>query len=141
MKALYEINHKHKETTFNLLVHDVIDEIENKANTWFVETFLEPKDYIPKELLIDSLCSDLDYLFSKAIWLVELGESQGFDLNFKQFLESKYKTYTEKENGYRFLVSHRQYDAHNNILLTKRQATAREKRMNKIAMDILMSIK
>jgi predicted nucleic-acid-binding protein len=141
MKALYNITDKSKETAFNSFIFDVLEDIEKKANDWFRETFLEPKDYISKDVLIENLRDDLDYLFTKAIWLIEMGESKGFDMDSKQFVESAYKTYTEKENGYRFLVNHRQYDAHNNALLTKRQATAREKRTNKIAMDILMSIK
>lgn len=140
MKKLTNITHKNKETYFNLLISDILKKIDEEADEWFHETFIDHKDYIPKEILERNLKMNLDYLFSEAIWLIELGESLGFEIDFKCFLESKYKQYTKDEYGYRLLVNDRRYDSLNHRALTKRQATLREKRINKIAKEYLQNL-
>jgi hypothetical protein len=130
MKPLYELNKIDKQNYFNLLVYGLMDKIREKANKWFDKTFINKKPYFNDELLINHLRADLDYIFSEAIWIIELGESQGFDMNtVKRFLQSDYDRYTQDEHGYRFLVENRLYDAYKNILLSDGEANEREKKM------------
>ena len=129
MKPLYELNKTNKQTYFNLLVYRLMDQIKEKANKWFEEALKGDIKY-PEEVLIDNLRADLDYIFSEAIWIIELGESQGFDMNtVKGFLQSYYEIYTDSEHGYRFLVENRLYDANKNILLSEDEANERERKI------------
>lgn len=138
MKPLCEFNQRNKETYFNLLVHGLIDEIRDKANEWVNETFISENSPMRNKFLVDNLKRSLDYLFTKAIWLIESAESQGFNMkSAKEFLESDYKKYTENEHGYRLLVTNRLYDYRENRLLSEEEATEREKRVNKAANSIL----
>ena len=64
----------------------------------------------------------------------------GLTIDHKVFVESRYEIYTEKENGYRDLVTDRLYDSRNNKLLTEDEARIREERGNKIALEILSEL-
>jgi hypothetical protein len=129
MKALYELNKIDKQNNFHLFVYRLTDEIRDKANKWFEEALKGDIKY-PEEVLIDNLRADLDYIFSEAIWIIELGESQGFNMDEpKKHLKFYYERYTREEHGYRFLVNNPYYDAYENKLLTEEEVKERYDKM------------
>ena len=111
------LDSRSKETLLNLQVYKVLDEIEEKAREWFVETHVDPKPYIPQEILVRNLLDDLDYMISVGLWWVELGESMGFNMDSKRFLESTIETYRQT-NGYMRLVRDERYDPYQNHVRT-----------------------
>lgn len=140
MKPLYQLNNHNKETLINLQVYAVLDKIEEYANGWFRESFIEVKDYIPQEILLSNLLDNLNYVFSEGIWWVELGESLGYQMESKKFLESRYEMYTRNKSGHRYLVNDRRYDPHQNILLTEEEIQEKEKRAGEIMNEILTDL-
>jgi hypothetical protein len=141
MKILYEITDSSKQNFFSLALYEINDNIEKRANEWFNKTFLEPKDYIPNELLVANLKMDINYLLSKAIWLIKLSESLGYVSDAKRFIEMTYDIYTKDENGYRLLVRNRLYCGYTNKLLTESEANAREKKIKKTMQKLWNEIK
>ncbi len=138
MEPLYNLTDKNKETSFNAFIYDVIEEIDNATDKWFKDTFINKSDYIVKDVLDSNLCMDLDYLFTKAIWLIELGKALGYNREPEQFVQSYYDTYTTK--GFKHLVNDNRYDRINEKLFTKKQVKENEKRSNDLMMKILKEI-
>ncbi len=142
MKPLYNLTDKSKETFFSLSIYDILAKIEKQADEWFVDTFLEPKEYIPNELLIRNLKDNLDYLFTEAIWLINLCAALGYEVkDSKRSVKEAYDKYTAKEDGYRYLVHNRRYDVHENKLLTEEESVERQKQINKIMLDMFKELK
>jgi len=139
MKKLTTFNDKNKEAMYNIFLYSVLDKIDAKCEEWFQDTFINEK-IVHDELLVDNLKTDLDYLFTEAIVIIEDAEKLGVRLDSIDALEFLYKTYTEKKDGYRFLVKNRLYHAIDNRLLTEKEAKEREDRCNKRAMEILGNI-
>ena len=86
-----------------------------------------------------NLKSDLDYLFSEAIWLIGLAESFNYKMESKQFLEHKYKDYTSIKEGYKKLMA-LNYNIKEHRLYTEEEMKVNRDKSNKIAMDILKNI-
>ncbi len=134
MKPLYELNNEMKETKFDSFVFDILEEIDKLTDKWFDESFINKLDYIPNEVLDHNLCSNLNYLFTEAIWLIELGKSLGYSMDSEQFVQTNYDTYTT--NGFKHLVNDKRYDRVNNKVFTKKEVKEREKRSNELMKKI-----
>lgn len=141
MKPLYTLNDTNKETLFNLQVYDVINKIEEKANEWFEETYINKKDYIPSEILLRNFLDNINYMISEGIWWIELGESMGFNMDSKRFLQTMYDHYTGSHHGYRFLVRDPRYDPHNNKVLTQDEMDQRDRNSSEIMNGIIEEMK
>lgn len=138
MKPLYNITHQSKECKFNSFIYDILTEIDQLANKWFLEVFIEPKDYICESILSRNLIDDLDYLFSECIWLIELGEKQNFKIDSKEFVESQYNSYVTI--GYKGLVSDSRYNRLENRVNTEKEIKDNSDRMNAVMKRILNEI-
>jgi hypothetical protein len=138
---MIEFPHRSKNTYFNLLVYKSTNEISERANKWFVDTYIDYKPYIPKEIILRNLLMDLDFLFAEGFWVVEVGESLGLDItDVKETLQRYYERYMSGEHGYQQLVHHRLYDSFNNKLLTEEEADARDERMRKLSIELVEEI-
>ena len=141
MKPLYKLTEKNKETKLSLVIYSVLEEIETKANEWFKEVFIEPKDYISSDILTSNLKQDIRYLLTQAIWLVDLSKSQGYNVECERWVESLYKVFTAKPTGYRYLVTDERYNKQKNKVYTPEQVKENKKRSNEIALKILAELK
>lgn len=139
MKKLTIFSDKNKKTMYNLFLYSILDKIDSKCEKWFQDTFINEK-IVHDELLVDNLKIDLDYLFTQAIVITEDAEKLGIVLDSIDSLEFLYREYTEKENGYRFLVKNRLYHSIDNRLLTEKEAKEREDRAKKRMMEMLADI-
>ena len=137
MKSLIKITDNNKETFFNLQIYDILDKIEKRCEKWVKGVFI--KVYVSEEIETNNLCNDLDYLFSEAIWLIELAESFNYKMESKQFLEHKYKDYTSIKEGYKKLMT-LNYNIKQHRLYTEEEMKVNRDKSNKIAMDILKNI-
>ena len=141
MKPLYEnFNDKNKETLFNLQVYDVINKIEKHAQEWFVESYIDVKDYIPQDILTSNLKDNLDYLFTEAIWWIELGESFGYNIDSKRFVKTLYDDYTSCEDGYKNIVRDERFCRHENRVYSENEIKENNNRMNEIMCKIIADI-
>jgi hypothetical protein len=108
MKPLLTLKDHHKETYFNLQVYDLIEKIETRCSKWLNGVFMEV--YVPESIETSNLCMDLDYFFTQAIWLIELAESFGYNLESKEFIERMYDDYTSSDEGYKNLIDYTAYN-------------------------------
>ena len=136
MEGLVEITDKNKTTALDLIVYEHIDRIDSLANKWFIQTFIE-KNQIPQDIAVRNLTNNLDYIFSMAVWFIELAESMNYTLEAKKSLVSRYEKYTNNPNGYRFLVIDHRYDRKQNRVLSEKEITNKQKRMDKVMLDII----
>lgn len=137
MKPLYHLTDNMKGTSFNLFLNHVYKKISKEANKWFIETYIEPKDYINNEVLVLNLRDNLNYLFTEVIWLLEIGESLGYNMEFKRFIEEDYKLYTESPDGYKFLVHDERFDRTNNRVYTEEEIKTNKEQCNAILKEII----
>lgn len=141
MKPLYNnFNNKNKETLFNLRVYDVIDNIDKKIQEWFNETYIDVKPYIPNDVLVGNLLDNLDYMFTEAIWWIELGESLGYNMDSKRFVESMYNTYTSNPDGYKDLVRDERFCKRENRLYSDEEIKKNNEEMKKLSLEIVGEI-
>ena len=138
MKPLYTLTDKNKETYFDLLIYDILDKIDIRCKKWVEGVFINI--VVPEEIETDNLKSDLDYLFSEAIWLISLAENFNYDLDSKQFVESLYSEYTAEKEGFKNLISNSDYNKKEHRLYTEEEKKLNREKVNKIAMEILNNL-
>lgn len=145
MEGLYPITDRDKATAMELIIYEILDDIEKRANKWFVDAFIERylnKRYVNKKLrfdnlLVDNLISDLEYQFSMAFWWIEVAENMNLNIESKRFVIRKYERFKQNEYGYRFLVSDERYDANTNSFLTEEEIAERKEKVNAELIKIL----
>ena len=64
MEGMYPLTEENKRVAFNLLIYDRLNDIDRLIDVWFDETFINPKDYISNDLLVENLISSLEYNFA-----------------------------------------------------------------------------
>ena len=138
MKPLYTLTDKNKETYFDLLIYDILDKIDIRCKKWVEGVFINI--VVPEEIETDNLKSDLDYLFSEAIWLISLAENFNYNLDSKQFVESLYSEYTAEKEGFKNLISNSDYNKKEHRLYTEEEKKLNREKANKIAMEILNNL-
>ena len=138
MKPLYTLTDKNKETYFDLLIYDILDKIDIRCKKWVEGVFINI--VVPEEIETDNLKSDLDYLFSEAIWLISLAENFNYSLDSKQFVESLYSEYTAEKEGFKNLISNSDYNKKEHRLYTEEEKKLNREKVNKIAMEILNNL-
>ena len=140
LKPLAEFNDRNKETVLSLTISNVTKEIDKKFIQWVEDVFKEKM--VHEEIYTRNLLSSVDYLFTEAIWLLELAESLGFDMkDNRRHLEYKYETYTEDELGYRKLHYLPYYDARNHKYLTEEETKERQKKSNETMSKVIQGMK
>lgn len=132
MKPLYTLTDKDRETYFDLLIYDILDKIDTRCKKWVEGVFINI--VVPEEIETDNLKSDLDYLFSEAIWLISLAENFNYNLDSKQFVEGLYLEYTAEKEGFKNLISNSDYNKKEHRLYTEE-----EKKLNR-EMEILNNL-
>lgn len=140
MEYLYKLTNDNKQIIHSLMVSKSMNEITNRSNQWFIETFVNPVSYIPNEITTRNLLIDLDYIFSESLYLIELMESKGFVCEIKEYFEEMYNKYISSEIGYRFLVTDNRYDSNNNIMLTDEEVSDRNNNIKESTKDIINRI-
>ena len=138
MKPLYTLTDKNKETYFDLIIYDILDKIDIRCKKWVEGVFINI--VVPEEIETDNLKSDLDYLFSEAIWLISLAENFNYSLDSKQFVESLYSEYTAEKEGFKNLISNSDYNKKEHRLYTEEEKKLNREKVNKIAMEILNNL-
>lgn len=138
MKPLYELTDKNKETYFDLLIYDILDKIDIRCKKWIEGVFINI--VVPEEIETNNLKSDLDYLFSEAIWLISLAENFNYKLDSKQFVESLYSEYTAEKEGFKNLISNLDYNKKEHRLYTEEEKKINREKVNKVAMEILSKL-
>ena len=135
MKEIIKITDRQKETFFDLSIYDILDKINIRCNKWVEGVFINI--YVPEEIETSNLKSDLDYLFSEAIWLISLAESFNYKLTSKQFVEDLYNEYME---DFKNLINNSDYNKLENRLYTEEEKEANRVRSNDLAMNILKNL-
>lgn len=102
MRPLIELSDKDKETHFNLQISDLMNDIDQRFDQWLNSVLAVTN--IPEEIETRNLISDLNYHFSKGIWLIQLGESLGYSIDLKDSFEHMYHRYTSSDEGYKALI-------------------------------------
>lgn len=141
MEGMYPLTEENKRVAFNLLIYDRLNDIDRLTDVWFDETFINPKDYISNDLLVENLISSLEYNFAMAFWWVEVGESLGYTFDSKDSLTWYYERFKNYPNGYRFLVRDERYDPYDHKVLTEEEIADRREKCDEIAMKILEKLK
>lgn len=89
-----------------------------------------------------NLISSVDYLFTEAIWLLELAEGLGYDMtDNRRHLEYQYEKYTDSDLGYRFLHYLPYYDARNHKYLNEEETKERQEKSNETMKKIIQEMK
>lgn len=137
MKPLVEINTASKICHFSGQLYDILDQIDKRVNLWFVEKHIDKCKYICDE----NVNSDLDYMFSKGIWIIEMAESFGYTSGMTsiEFFESHYERYTT--DGFKALISDKRYNRKDESVYTDAQVKENDERANKLALEILTELK
>jgi|GEM_PF-4995179 len=133
MEALIELTKSSKETYFNLQIYSLLDKIDKRCDKWIDGVFINV--YVPEEIETRNLLMDLDYIFTEAIWLIEIAESFGYNIDSKQFLESNYNDYVNE--GFKRLINPHKYSITEHRLYTEDEIKESNKRMNETTMRIL----
>lgn len=110
-----KFDERNKITFFENSIGDNLDQIHKICNDWFINNIFLKK-YV---LDIDDLKLDIDYLFAKCQWLIELSKSLGYTLDVEESVNFWYNLYCN--NGANHLVTDERYCPYRNIILNKKQ--------------------
>lgn len=136
MKLLVDLPKVTKETYFSLLLSDIMKEMDELTSQWVDELFVNPNGISEFELTKE-LKTNLDYLFSKGVWILEMANGFGYKLDCYDFFESRYDTYTSYTDGFRYFVVHKYYDVRNHKLLTDEDIRIRREELAKFTLDMM----
>jgi hypothetical protein len=140
MKPLYNLSNSHKENILNGMVYDILKQIDKRTDKWFDEVFSENSPYKCEEISTRNLLDDIDYMLTEAIWLIEMIENLGFECTPKRFVESIYNTYTEKEDGYRFIIRNRYYNPFEHRVWSDDELKERDEELSRISKEVINEI-
>lgn len=140
LKQIIPIVERDIETFFTLSLYEEMSSIESRLNKWVEEVFIESK-IVDECILTSNLISDLDYMFSKGVWIIEHTKTLNIVLDNERFFSDSYKTYTGSPNGYRNLVTHTHYCSTEHRILTDFESEQRKQRINETALKILEDLK
>lgn len=140
MKPLYNLSNHNKEVILNGMVYDILKDIDKRTDKWFEEVFSEDSPYKCEEISTRNLLDDIDYMLTKAIWLIEVIEGMGFDCGPKRFVESIYNTYTDETTGYRFIIRNRYYNPFEHRVWTEEELKAQDEELSRISNEVIEEI-
>lgn len=140
LKPLAEFNDRNKETVLSLMISKPLKEIEKLFTQWVEDVFKE--GIVHEDVYTSNLISSVDYLFTEAIWLLELAEGLGYDMkDNRRHLEYQYEKYTESDLGYRYLHYIPHYDARNHKYLNEEETKERQRKSNETMNKIIQEMK
>jgi hypothetical protein len=137
MKPLYNLSDSNKKVILNGKVYDILKDIDKRTDKWFDEVFSENSPYKCEEISTRNLLDDIDYMLTEAIWLIEVIEGMGFECEPKRFVESIYNTYTESENGYRFIIRNRYYNPFEHRVWTDLELKSNDDELVRISREVI----
>lgn len=137
MKPLYNLSNSNKEVILNGMIYDILKDIDKRTDKWFDEVFSKDSPYKCEQISTRNLLDDIDYMLSIAIWLIETIEGMGFECGPKRFVESIYNTYTNENQGYRFIIRNRYYNPFEHRRWTDEELKENDENIRKIASEVL----
>lgn len=128
MKHLYDLCDDSKECFFSQSIYDILDEIQQRCNKWFTESFIECPEY--EQFETPNTIADLNFLFTKAIWISEMATQQGYKPTALQFLETNYNDYIK--HGHRYFVTDPRFNNKENRINSESEIVANKRRVDEL---------
>lgn len=138
MKPIIRLHKKTKETYFQLLLDTIMHEIDEVTKQWVEDLFVQGIS-VSEEEHTEELKQNLNYLFSKGVWIIEMSESFGFEIDTTAFA-SRYECFTTVKDGYRLFVAHKYYDCREHRLLNEEERNQKNKEMFDFTQHILQGV-
>jgi len=141
MELLYNLTNKNKSVTISLQLSEIISDIHTKANDWFKYVYIENHQH-EVEFEASKLRSDIAYLLSKAIWLIDITKDLGLDINRNiQAIKELYKTYNNADKSPfivlgKCFVTEQTYNTSEERLYTDKELKTQHEKMIQLLNDL-----
>ena len=88
---------QHKSVIISLQLNEIINSIQDRANKWFKYVYID-NNINNLDFETEKLDLDLDYLFSKFFWIVDITKDLNLDIDKNiRYLEDIYTYYKNKD--------------------------------------------
>lgn len=137
MKPLYKISESSKQVNFNLILSGLMNDMGERANEWFKLMYLDT-DYcmFGSPILTSNLRDDLAYMFTTAIWWIDVAKAVNITIDNATDIEYMYNQFVDNADGHKYMVNERRYNIHENRLYTNKELKENDNKL----LDLLNSI-